>query len=82
MTTLDYLRKHWGTVYDFGESGGRYTATARFGDRQELASRDINELSVMIWHHYPGNTREAPCTGKAAGISEEDREGRNAPEAG
>jgi hypothetical protein len=48
------LRYHWGDVYRFALVDGRYTATARFGQRDVVSADDPDELLTRIRRHYPG----------------------------
>ncbi|HUZ55599.1 MAG TPA: hypothetical protein VMU94_24100 [Streptosporangiaceae bacterium] len=54
MITLEYLRFHWGDVYVITRRGGTWTAVARFRDQDVLTADSADELSRMIWRHYPG----------------------------
>lgn len=55
MTTRELmtnLRYHWGDVYAFSVSEGRYAATAKFGQGDVLTGDDPEELLAKIRRHY------------------------------
>jgi hypothetical protein len=45
-------RYHWGDVYAFAITNGRYTATARYGERDVLAADNPEELLAKVRRHY------------------------------
>jgi hypothetical protein len=51
---LALLNFHWDDAYKFAFRDGSYTATARFGHCEVLASDDPDELLRKIRQHYPG----------------------------
>jgi hypothetical protein len=46
------LNFHWGDAYAFAIVNGRYTATARFGQRDVLSASDPDNLLVKVRRHY------------------------------
>jgi hypothetical protein len=56
------LRSDWGDVYLFAHAGGRYTATARFGQREVLSAEDPEELLARIRRHYRRDPPEERCS--------------------
>jgi hypothetical protein len=56
------LRYHWGDVYAFAVVHGRYTATAKYGDRDVLAADDASELLAKIRRHYRKSPEERCST--------------------
>ena len=58
---LIYLNTHWGTQYAFTPPrslGGQWTATARFGGRDELTALTAAVLLLQVRTHYQANKPE------------------------
>jgi hypothetical protein len=65
MTTRELvasIRYHWSDVYEITMANGRYTATARFGEREVLAADDPEELLAKIRRHYRRPAEERSST--------------------
>ncbi len=58
-TTMAFLRFHWDDAYVFAVTDGRYTARAKFGEKDLLEADTPEKLLSMVRRHYPGNT----CSG-------------------
>jgi hypothetical protein len=56
------LRYHWGDVYKFAVAGDRYTATAKFGSRDQLVADDPEDLRAMIRRHYRPERLQDGCS--------------------
>jgi hypothetical protein len=55
---LIYLNTHWGREYAFtapAETGDRWMAAARFGQRDELQEESAAELLLAVRQHYTVN---------------------------
>jgi hypothetical protein len=55
---LIYLNTHWGREYSFAAPsapGGKWTATARFGEQDRLEERSAGELLEEVRGHYQTN---------------------------
>jgi hypothetical protein len=54
---LVFLNAHWGRKYTFtlpGEPDSPWTATAKFGDHDELEAGTAGELLAEVRTHYQG----------------------------
>jgi hypothetical protein len=56
------MRYHWGDVYRFAVTDGRYTATAKFGQRDVLAADNPDELLASVRRHYRPDLLEERCS--------------------
>jgi hypothetical protein len=56
------LRYHWGDVYEFAVVGDRYTATAKFGSRDQLSADRPEELGAMVRRHYRPDLLQERCS--------------------
>jgi hypothetical protein len=55
---LVFLNTHWGSRYSFtapAKPGGQWTATARFGQQDELAAESATALLTLVRDHYQAN---------------------------
>jgi hypothetical protein len=60
---LAYLRFHRGEVYEIGtDADGRYTATDRYRDHQQLTADTTDGLLRLIRRHYPGTRADLSST--------------------
>jgi hypothetical protein len=51
--TVDYLRRHWGTAYEFSTTAaGAVTAQPRHAGNQPLSAPTPAELLALIRRHY------------------------------
>jgi hypothetical protein len=56
------LRWHWGDVYDFAVVEDKYTATAKFGSRDQLSADDPEDLRALVRRHYRRPLEERSST--------------------
>jgi hypothetical protein len=59
---LATIRYHWSDVYEITVANGRYTATAKYGQRDVLAASDPEELLGKIRRHYRRPPEERSST--------------------
>lgn len=59
---LAQMRYHWGDSYRFAVVDGRYTATAKFGQRDVLAANSPDALLAKIRQHYRPDLLEERCS--------------------
>jgi len=55
---LVFLNTHWGGHYSFtapAKPGGQWTATAQFGQHDELAAESAADLLTLVRDHYQVN---------------------------
>jgi len=55
---LTFLNVHWGSKYSFSapqESGDRWTATAKFGQHDQIQQDSATELLEEVRAHYQVN---------------------------
>jgi hypothetical protein len=55
---LVFLNTHWGSKYSFaapGAPGGRWTATAKFGEHDRIQEWTATELLEEVRDHYRAN---------------------------
>lgn len=62
ITTIGFLRYHWGVWYDFEIRDGKYTATAKFGTADVLTADSAEELRGLLWKHHPDPQTERRST--------------------
>jgi hypothetical protein len=63
---LVFLNTHWGRKYSFripAQPGGQWTATARFGRREQLQAETAGVLLERVRHHYRSGTERPPIAG-------------------
>ena len=59
---LVFLNTHWGRQYSFaapGEPGGQWTATAKFGQQDQIQEWSAAELLEEVRGHYQANRPKA-----------------------
>jgi hypothetical protein len=59
---LASLRFHWGDKYEFKVTAGRYTAAARFGQREVLTAEDPEQLLTKVRRHYRPELLDERCS--------------------
>jgi hypothetical protein len=55
---LVFLNTHWGSKYSFAapeEPGGQWTATAKFGQNDQIQEWSAAELLELVRGHYQAN---------------------------
>jgi hypothetical protein len=59
---MEYLRFHYGEVYDFTADGDKYAARAKFRDHEVLEAGSPAELLTLVRRHYPGTRADLSST--------------------
>ena len=65
---LVFLNTYWGSRYAFAApeiAGGKWTATARFGEHDQLDGQNAAELLGKVRDHYQANRRQVTGPGSA-----------------
>jgi hypothetical protein len=61
-TAMARLRHEWDSAYMLAIIDDKYTARARFGERDLLEADTPGELLCVIRRHYPGSTSADLCS--------------------